>query len=308
MMQNLTKTEILTDKNILLKRLSVISELTKIKITILVSLTTALGYILAAEKIDITLLFAVLGIFLLACSSSALNQYQESEIDKLMPRTLHRPIPSGKVSKGFVLNLSVILLLGGSLILYFFTNFPTLVIGVFTFFWYNGIYTPLKRKSAFAIIPGSIVGALPPLAGWAAAGGNLFDFNIYLISFYFFIWQIPHFWLLLLLYGKEYSEAGLPVLNNIFSETQIKRITFVWIIITMLISVAIAFSGIVIYSVSLVLLLITSGFLLFNSLIFLSSGSEKKDIVKMFVKINVHTLLIIVLLSSDKLFSIFKNI
>jgi len=307
-MQNLAKTEILTDKNILLKRLSVISELTKLKITVLVSLTTALGYILAAESINITLLFAVLGIFLLACSSSALNQYQEIEIDKLMPRTLHRPLPSGKVSEGFVLNLSVILLLAGSLILYFFTNFSTLVIGVFTFFWYNGIYTPLKRKSAFAIIPGSLVGALPPLAGWAAAGGSLLDFNIYLISFYFFIWQIPHFWLLLLLYGKEYSEAGLPVLNNIFSENQIKRITFVWIIITMLISVAIAFSGIVIYSVSLVLLLVTSGFLLFNSLIFLSSGSEKKDIIKMFVKINVHTLSIIVLLSSDKLISIFKNI
>ncbi len=307
-MQNLTKTEILTDKNILLKRLSVILELTKFKITVLVSLTTALGYILAAENIDFTLLFAVLGIFLLACSSSALNQYQEREIDKLMSRTLQRPLPSGRVSESFVLNLSIILLLAGSLILYIFTNFPALVIGVFTFFWYNGIYTPLKRKSAFAIIPGSLVGALPPLAGWAAAGGNLFDFNIYLISFYFFIWQIPHFWLLLLLYGKEYSEAGLPVLNNIFSETQIKRITFVWIIITMLISVAIAFSGIVIYSVSLILLLVTSGFLLFNSLIFLSSDSEKKDIIKMFVKINVHTILIIVLLSSDKLFRIFNNI
>jgi len=307
-MQNLVKTEILTDKNLLVKRISLILELTKFKITVLVSLTTALGYILAAKEINITLFYSVLGIFLLACSSSALNQYQEIEIDKLMIRTLHRPIPSGRVSEGFVLNLSIILLVTGSLVLYAFTNLPALLIGVFTFFWYNGVYTPLKRKSALAIIPGALVGALPPLAGWAAAGGSLLDFNIYLISFYFFVWQIPHFWLLLLLYGKEYSAAGLPVLNNIFSELQIKKITFVWIIITMLISAAIAFSGIVNYSVSLILLLLTSGFLLFNSLIFLSSGNERKDIVKMFVKINVHTMLIIIFLSSDKLISIFKNI
>jgi heme o synthase len=308
MMQNFAKSEILTDKNELVKKIFLISELTKFKITVLVSLTTALGYILAANEINLTLLYSVLGIFLLACSSSALNQYQEIEIDRSMSRTLNRPLPSGRVSENFVFNLSIIFLISGSLVLLIFTNIPALLIGVFTFFWYNGVYTPLKRKSALAIIPGSLVGALPPLAGWAAAGGSLLDFNIYLISFYFFIWQIPHFWLLLLIYGKEYSSAGLPVLNNIFTEKQIKKITFVWIIISMLISVAIAFSGIVIYSFSLILLLIASGFLLFNSLVFLYSDAGKKDIVKMFVKINVHTLLIIVLLSSDKLINIFKNI
>jgi protoheme IX farnesyltransferase len=194
------------------------------------------------------------------------------------------------------------------LVLYLFTNFTALIIGLFTFLWYNGVYTPLKRKSAFAIIPGSLVGALPPIAGWVSAGGSLQDFNIYLIAFYFFIWQIPHFWLLLLLYGKDFQSAGFPVLNNVFTDNQLRKLTFIWILITMLLSVSIAVSGIVNYSVSLILLLLTSVFLLYNSLMFLRSGSERKDIVKMFVNINIHTLLIIILLSSDKLINLMVNI
>ena len=212
-MQEIVKPEILIQKYSLSERISILTEITKLKITILVSLTTALGYILAASEIKITLFYTVLGIFLLACSSSALNQYQESDIDNLMQRTKNRPIPSGKVSGNTVFNLSILLLVTGSLTLYLFTNFTALIIGLFTFLWYNGVYTPLKRRSAFAIIPGSLVGALPPIAGWASAGGSLQDFNIYLIAFYFFIWQIPHFWLLLLLYGKDYQSAGFPVLK-----------------------------------------------------------------------------------------------
>jgi protoheme IX farnesyltransferase len=69
------------------------------------------------------------------------------------------------------------------------------------------VYTLLKRKTPFAIIPGSLVGAIPPAVGWVAAGGYLFDPQIIIISFFFFIWQIPHFWLLLLIFDKDYKQA-----------------------------------------------------------------------------------------------------
>lgn len=104
------------------------------------------------------------------------------------------------------------------------------MVGIFTFFWYNGVYTPLKRKTAFAIIPGALVGALPPVAGWTAAGGDLLDGRIIMIAAYFFIWQIPHFWLLLMLYGNDYEKGGFPTLNRVFSPEQLKRITVMWLI------------------------------------------------------------------------------
>ena len=262
-MQDIANTEILVAKNS--NNLKVLAEISKVKITILVSLTTALGYILAAKSISISLLFSVLGIFLLACSASALNQYQESELDKLMMRTKNRPIPSSRVSANFVFNVAITFLFAGTAILYFFTNINTLIIGLFTLLWYNGVYTPLKRKSALAIFPGSLVGALPPIAGWTAAGGSLSDFNIYLIAFYFFIWQIPHFWLLLLLHGKDYHSAGFPVLNNIFPDSVLKKFTFVWILITVLVTIAIAFSKILNYQASILIVILASFFLLYNS-------------------------------------------
>jgi protoheme IX farnesyltransferase len=149
--------------------------LVKFRITVLVSFTTALGYFLASTKLGFAFVYPVLGIFLLACSAAALNQYQEVKTDLMMERTRNRPIPSGKISRNNVLIISAILLLAGTSILFIKTNFGTLFTGLLTFYWYNAVYTPLKKKTALAIIPGSLVGALPPLAGWLAAGGNLLD-------------------------------------------------------------------------------------------------------------------------------------
>jgi heme o synthase len=98
--------------------------------------------------------------------------------------------------------------------------------------WYNGIYTPLKKINPLAIIPGSLVGSIPPAVGWTAAGGNILDPQIIILSFFFFIWQIPHFWLLLLIFGKDYENAGFPTLMQIFSSDQLARITFIWIVAT----------------------------------------------------------------------------
>ena len=305
-MRNIANTEILADRNILIVKLSLIAEITKVRITFLVALTTALGYILSAQKISYDLFFVVIGIFLIACSASALNQYQESETDKLMSRTRNRPIPSGRATANYVFNTAMIFLITGSAVLFFLVNFSSLVIALFTMLWYNAVYTPLKKKSALAIIPGSLVGALPPLAGWVAAGGKVSDFSIYLIALYFFVWQIPHFWLLLSLYSKEYKEAGFPVLNDLMPDKVFKIITFSLLIVTVLMTMAVTVSGIVFYSISTVLIFLTCLFLLANSVFFLFSSQERKNIVRMFINVNIHTLLVIILLSTDKLISLNK--
>ena len=88
------------------------------------------------------------------------------------------------------------------------------LLGLITVVWYNGIYTPLKRVTAFAAIPGGVVGAIPPVIGWVSGGGDPTDARIIVVAFFFFVWQVPHFWLLLMRIGGDYERAGLPSLTG----------------------------------------------------------------------------------------------
>jgi protoheme IX farnesyltransferase len=286
------------------ERISILLEIVKFRITILVSFTTGLGYILASSDISFRMFYAIAGIFLLACSASALNHYQERDTDALMKRTRHRPIPSGKVDLSSVLLISFVLFLSGSAVLLIGTNLAALITGYITFIWYNAVYTPLKKKTAWAIIPGSLVGALPPVAGWLAAGGNLFDMKIMVIALYFFIWQIPHFWLLLMLYSEDYARAGFPTLSNIFSPEQLKRITAMWLISTVLIALMVPMFGVINYGLTGIVLLVISLWMMYNSFRFLFSDGARKFVVSSFVKINFYTLLLITALSIDKFISL----
>jgi len=301
----ISKPEAVIAENSFSAILKVFSELTKFRITMLVSFTTGLGYILATEHISPALFYPILGIFLLACASSSLNHYQERDTDALMDRTKHRPIPSGRIEPLNVLFITFFLLIAGSVVLLTTTNFLTFLIGIFTFVWYNGIYTPLKKLSAFAIIPGSLVGALPPVAGWVAAGGYLFDSRILIIAVYFFIWQIPHFWLLLMLYGQDYEKGGFPVLTKIFNHEQLKRITFMWLITNVLTAMLIPIFGIVNFSITNILLLGISAWMIYLSVKFFRSRAERKDIRNTFIGINFYTLMLITILCVDKILWVF---
>ncbi len=285
--------------------LKVFSELTKFRITALVSFTTGLGYILSADTLSFTMFYAIAGIFLLAAASSSLNHWQEKDTDALMDRTKFRPIPSGRIEPALALYVSLGLLVSGSVLLLFTTNFTTFLVGIFTFFWYNGVYTPLKRKTAFAIIPGALVGALPPVAGWTAAGGSLLDGRIMIIAAYFFIWQIPHFWLLLMLYGSDYEKGGFPTLNKIFSPEQLKRITFIWLIGNVMTAMMIPLFLYVNYIASFIGLCVISVWMIYVSIRFLRTETERKSIRNTFIAINFFTLLLITILSIDKLIKVF---
>lgn len=283
----------------------IIFEITKIRITVLVAFTTALGYMLALQNIQLFSLYPVFGIFLLSCGAAAMNHYQEFRTDLLMDRTRNRPIPSGAISPEKVLFISIGFLIAGSLVLFVKTNVLTLEIGLFTFIWYNLIYTPLKKLSAWAIVPGSLVGALPPLAGWVAAGGFLFDPKILLIGLYFFVWQIPHFWLLLLVYGKDYDKGGFPTLTNVFSKAQLMKITFSWLLLTIVIALSINFFGILNFYASNIFLVLACAWIFIQSLKFSKSSGDNKEAKNMFIRINIFTLLIITTLSLDKLIKLF---
>ena len=215
--------------------LSVLLELSKVRITLASTFTTAVGWFLGPQGgLRVDLVYVLAGTFVLACGSAALNQVQDAGIDAKMERTRGRPIPSGRIERSVAALVSILLLLVGSALLSSVSQNPneTLAIGLVTALWYNVVYTYLKRVTAFAVVPGALVGALPPLMGYVAAGGNITDPYIGLVATFFFIWQIPHFWLLVLMFGEEYGDAGLPSLTRVLGRGQIERMTFVWIAAT----------------------------------------------------------------------------
>jgi len=203
----------------------------KLRISAPVAISSAVGYILSSRFIDVDIFILLVGIFLLASGSGALNQVQEWSLDALMNRTRNRPIPRRIISpfKGLVISLFLISM--GLLFLSQCQNFYLVItLSLLAVVIYNGVYTPLKRVSPLAALPGALIGAIPPMIGWVFTGNSpLHPLNIALASF-FFIWQIPHFWLLLILHEDDYRRAGFPVLTDIISPLQLSRISFIWIV------------------------------------------------------------------------------
>ncbi len=283
------------------KNLMLLAELSKVKITFAVALTTIAGYLLASGSFDSGLILPTIGIFILACGSSALNHYQDSDRDGLMKRTQDRPIPSGRVTKTQVLVLAVVLSAIGSALIYIGSDFIGMQLGLLALIWYNGIYTPMKRKTAFAVIPGSIIGAIPPVVGWVAGGGELFDPKALILAFFFFIWQVPHFWLLMLKYGKEYEAAGYPSITQLYDEKQIRYITFLWTFATAVTALMLPIFGLIHHAaISLVVLASVAW------LVIVFSGILRKQIKPFnpfyyFMRINYFVLAIIIALSVDPL-------
>lgn len=278
-----------------------IAQLSKVKITIAVSLTTITGYFLHTDNYSNRIWYAALGIFILACGSSSLNQIQEFKWDTLMERTKKRPLPSGKISLKEAWLIAVLQIASGGYILLHFVSFEALLLGLTALLWYNIIYTYLKRKTPYAVIPGSVIGAIPPLVGWVAGGGTLSDPRIVPLSFFFFIWQVPHFWLLMLKYGEEYDKAGFPSITKNHSTTYIRRITYLWIIGTAISAVMLPYFHVIHSDIATIGTIISSGALViaFYKLI-LKDRTYKPGVY--FMRINYYVLLMIILMLTDHLF------
>ncbi|MDH4262813.1 MAG: protoheme IX farnesyltransferase [Spirochaetia bacterium] len=269
-------------------------ELGKIKITFSVTVTTTVGYLLAPQPWKSNLIWPVLGILLIGLSSAALNQIQDQKLDLKMKRTQGRPLPSGRVTTGFAWAYVLLYFFIGVSILFVKTNIIAGALGISAYVWYNGIYTYLKRISPIAVIPGSVIGGVPPAVGWAAAGGDILDPYILSICIFMVIWQIPHFWLLLFLYGNDYHAAGLPTLTKIISERSLQILTFIGIVLTITSAFMITFFGNYNdkygYAITLILSVV---------LIYLSIGLllNSKNILykKTFISINIYSVLILIL-------------
>ena len=208
------------------------ADLTKFRIVLLSTLSTLTGYLVFARRVDAGVLTSSLGVLLTAMGASVLNQFQDRDLDGRMSRTKGRPIPTGILHPYVALLIAVFLIASGSLLLWVRHNQMAALIALGAVAWYNLLYTYLKRIWAFAVVPGAVIGALPPVIGWTAAGGSPLAPHILGLAFFFFMWQVPHFWLLLFRYGEDYTRAGLPSLTTLFSTRQLVRLTSAWVLST----------------------------------------------------------------------------
>lgn len=218
-------------------------QLCKVKLSLFSAFSAITGFLITPVWSEEKLVSLAAGVFFMACGAAALNQYQERDTDALMSRTKDRPVPARNIKPCHAFRFSLLLISLGFFFLFLGVGPAASVLGSCGVLWYNGIYTYLKRKTAFAVIPGGLIGAIPPAIGWVAGGGALSDPRVLALCFFFFMWQVPHFWLLILNYGKEYEEAGLPSLSGIFSRTQLVRITSHWIFATVVSCLFVFFYG-----------------------------------------------------------------
>lgn len=287
--------------NSVLKFIVAALELGKARIALPIALSAATGYIIELGSFSWGFLFPLLGVLMLGCGAMALNQVQERDIDAKMKRTARRPLVSGRMSlrtAAFVIGFYFIT---GSLILFFSAGWLALSLGIVTILSYNLMYTPLKRVTAFAAVPGSVVGALPPMIGWVSAGGSLSDHRVWLLAMFFFIGQIPHFWLLLLKLGDDYAKAGLPTLNNIFSKIQIQRLSFIWIFWAAVSAIFLAFFGVILNQWIGTALLVAAIVVILSFVNLLRPLQRSPDYGFGFMKLNFFYLYVMILLWIDAL-------
>jgi protoheme IX farnesyltransferase len=282
------------------KSLSIWLELGKVRITAAVSITTLTGYLLNTARLEAALGWTVLGIFLLASGASTLNHLQEQRYDSQMPRTRNRPLPSGRITPGGVFGITLAYSIPGSILLYLGSGLIGLLLGWLAFFWYNLVYTYLKRLSAWAVIPGSLIGSIPPLIGWITAGGSLMDPMAFPIAAFFFVWQVPHFWLLIMKYGTEYESAGLPSLSSSLSRSQMGRMIYLWVAATALVTVLFTWIGPLDSRISRAGLWIASAWLVLVFAPLLKPSLAKFKPGKYFMRINYFVLIVVLFMCLDK--------
>jgi len=209
---------------------AVFADLFKARLTVLVLLTTLVGFYLGyrGPVNYLLMLHAVLGTALVASGAAALNQLLEREYDGKMRRTQGRPLPSGRLRPRTVLAIGWTCAVLGLVYLGTAVNFLTCAIGAVSLVSYLFIYTPLKRVTWLNTLVGAVPGALPPLMGWAAARGELSGEAWALFAIQAF-WQLPHFMAIAWMYRSEYARAGfqmLPVVDEGGSRTGRQAVSF----------------------------------------------------------------------------------
>ena len=195
----------------------------------------------------------VIGGFLVTSAANGFNEIIEKDLDKLMLRTLDRPLPSGRMTNGQALVISLLMGIFGTYLLGSL-NLLTGLLSVFSIFLYAFVYTPLKRKNPIAVFVGAFPGAFPPLIGYVAAHGKIDHIALILFAIQF-VWQFPHFWAIAWVLDDDYKRAGFRLLPTTKRDKLSALVTLISAIILIPVSLLptiYGFGGFIIGGVSLV--------------------------------------------------------
>ena len=212
--------------------------LIKPSITFMAVFTAMGGMWLAPNGISITrAVLTLIGTALIVGAANTLNCYLERESDKLMTRTKTRPLPDGRMSAKTALVLGLSLTMLALPLLYVCASPLTALLAAFALISYVWIYTPMKQVSSWALLVGSVPGAMPPLLGWTAAteaidGAGLALFGI------LFVWQLPHFIAISMYRQKEYDNAGIKTVASQLGLTIAKWQILLWTTALVVVSLA----------------------------------------------------------------------
>ena len=276
-------------------------ELTKFRIAAASTLSAVTGYVVFSRAVGHGLVTTFLGVLFLAMGACALNQFQDRDIDARMERTRGRPIPAGTVKPVNALAIATLLGAGGFLVLWLAHSAAAALIGLLAAAWYNGVYTYLKRVWAFAVVPGALIGALPPAIGWTAGGGEPLDPHVLALCFFFFIWQVPHFWLLLSFFGNDYKEAGLPSLKELLGPHRLASLIFIWMLATAASSLLLPVYRLTSSSWTSLGLVACSLWLVWEATKLLRGSYQLRSLRRAFGSINLYALCVMTLLVADAL-------
>jgi len=192
-------------------------QLIKFTLSFMVVFSTVVSFLIAPNeevyvrnKIISVLLLFVAGM-LITGAANAINQVLEKNSDALMKRTAKRPVASGRMSENEATAFAAIAGILGVAMMWYFFNFQSAMVSLFSLFLYGFIYTPLKKINSISVLVGAIPGALPCLIGWVAATDS-FSLGGWIVFGIQFLWQFPHFWAIAWLAHKDYTTAGFKLL------------------------------------------------------------------------------------------------
>ena len=232
-------------------------ELTKPGILRLLLITMACAMLVAARGLPNlwTMVWAMVGMTLVSASANAMNMVYDEDIDGVMHRTMHRPIPSGRVDARGALIFAAVIGIVGVVVLHVLVNPVASIAALSGHLFYVFIYTMwLKRSTPQNIVIGGAAGAVPPLVGWAAVQGDL-SLAAWIMFAIIFFWTPPHFWALALYKRLDYSRAGVPMLPVVSGEAVTKRQIMLYTVLLMPVTVSLAFAGMgIIYLVAAIVL------------------------------------------------------
>ncbi|MCO5946471.1 heme o synthase [Mucilaginibacter flavidus] len=192
------------------------SKLIKLRLTFLVVFSASISFLIGSKvngHIDwMNWLKLIGGGFLVTAAANCFNEIIEKDLDKLMKRTMDRPMPSGRMTNGQGLVIGLFMGIAGTILLGGL-NLTAGYLSVFSVLLYAFAYTPLKRKSPIAVFVGAIPGALPPLIGYVAAHPQIDNIALILFGIQF-VWQFPHFWAIAWVLDDDYKLAGFRLLPS----------------------------------------------------------------------------------------------